>query len=173
MKMTESQKSPRRRGVFAVTPCKWEVQGRRATIGQALGYADVLATAFSHAMTYRPEDPEWGGADRFLLSHGHYAIAYYAALLEAGIIPEAELETAAPTTAACPRMSGMATYTRGWRCPAARWGRGCPLPSAMALRLQQKQSKAWVYNSMSDGGLDEGSTWEAAISAAHYGAGAT
>ena len=39
----------------------------------------------------------------------------------------------------------------------------------MALGLRQKQSKAWVYNSMSDGELDEGSTWEAAMSAAHYG----
>ncbi|STS81317.1 transketolase [Klebsiella pneumoniae] len=93
MKMTESQK---------VAAAAWrirryalqmgEVQGQ-GYIGQALGYADVLATAFSHAMTYRPEDPEWEGRDRFLLSHGHYAIAYYAALLEAGIIPEAELET--------------------------------------------------------------------------------
>lgn len=93
MKMTESQK---------VAAAAWrirryalqmgEVQGQ-GYIGQALGYADVLATAFSHAMTYRPEDPEWEGRDRFLLSHGHYAIAYYAALLEAGIIPEEELET--------------------------------------------------------------------------------
>ena len=122
MKMTESQKSPRRRGVFAVTPLQMgEVQGQ-GYIGQALGYADVLATAFSHAMTYRPEDPEWEGRDRFLLSHGHYAIAYYAALLEAGIIPEAELETYGSDDSRLP-MSGMATYTRGWRCPAARWGR--------------------------------------------------
>ncbi len=109
MKMTESQKSPRRRGVFAVTPCKWEVQA--GLYRRALGYADVLATAFSHAMTYRPEDPEWEGRDRFLLSHGHYAIAYYAALLEAGIIPEAELETYGSDDSRLP-MSGMATYTR-------------------------------------------------------------
>lgn len=129
MKMTESQK---------VAAAAWrirryalqmgEVQGQ-GYIGQALGYADVLATAFSHAMTYRPEDPEWEGRDRFLLSHGHYAIAYYAALLEAGIIPEAELETYGSDDSRLP-MSGMATYTRGWRCPAARWGRGCLSPSA-------------------------------------------
>ena len=128
MKMTESQKSPRRRGVFAVTPCKWGSAGA-GIYRPALGYADVLATAFSHAMTYRPEDPEWEGRDRFLLSHGHYAIAYYAALLEAGIIPEAELETYGSDDSRLP-MSGMATYTRGWRCPAARWGRGCLSPSA-------------------------------------------
>jgi hypothetical protein len=66
-----------------------EVQGQ-GYIGQALGWADVLAVAYRHAMTYRAGEPEWEGRDRFLLSHGHYAIAHYAALIEAGIIPEIE-----------------------------------------------------------------------------------
>ena len=60
-----------------------EVQGQ-GYIGQALGWADVLAVAYKHAMNLRPGDPEWSGRDRFLLSHGHYAIALYAALIEAG-----------------------------------------------------------------------------------------
>ena len=60
-----------------------EVQGQ-GYIAQALGVADILAVAYFHAMTYRPEDPEWEGRDRFLLSIGHYAIALYAALIEAG-----------------------------------------------------------------------------------------
>ena len=168
MKMTESQK---------VAAAAWrirryalqmgEVQGQ-GYIGQALGYADVLATAFSHAMTYRPEDPEWEGRDRFLLSHGHYAIAYYAALLEAGIIPEAELETYGSDASRLP-MSGMATYTPGMEMSGGSLGQGLSIAVGMALGLRQKQSKAWVYNSMSDGELDEGSTWEAAMSAAHYG----
>ncbi|HCA5695472.1 TPA: transketolase [Klebsiella pneumoniae] len=168
MKMTESQK---------VAAAAWrirryalqmgEVQGQ-GYIGQALGYADVLATAFSHAMTYRPEDPEWEGRDRFLLSHGHYAIAYYAALLETGIIPEAELETYGSDDSRLP-MSGMATYTPGMEMSGGSLGQGLSIAVGMALGLRQKQSKAWVYNSMSDGELDEGSTWEAAMSAAHYG----
>ncbi|KAA0482654.1 MULTISPECIES: transketolase [Klebsiella] len=168
MKMTESQK---------VAAAAWrirryalqmgEVQGQ-GYIGQALGYADVLATAFSHAMTYRPEDPEWEGRDRFLLSHGHYAIAYYAALLEADIIPEAELETYGSDDSRLP-MSGMATYTPGMEMSGGSLGQGLSIAVGMALGLRQKQSKAWVYNSMSDGELDEGSTWEAAMSAAHYG----
>ncbi|HDK6224375.1 TPA: transketolase [Klebsiella quasipneumoniae] len=144
-----------------------EVQGQ-GYIGQALGYADVLATAFSYAMTYRPEDPEWEGRDRFLLSHGHYAIAYYAALLEAGIIPEAELETYGSDDSRLP-MSGMATYTPGMEMSGGSLGQGLSIAVGMALGQRQKQSKAWVYNSMSDGELDEGSTWEAAMSAAHYG----
>ena len=54
-----------------------EVQGQ-GYIGQALGYADVLAVAYGHALDYRADDPQWEGRDRFLLSHGHYAIAFYA-----------------------------------------------------------------------------------------------
>src|ERR671927_1674607 len=69
-----------------------EVQGQ-GYIAQALGVADVLAVAYFHALRYRPEEPEWEGRDRFLLSIGHYAIALYAALLEASIIPEDELES--------------------------------------------------------------------------------
>src|SRR5437773_12401310 len=69
-----------------------EVQGQ-GYIAQALGIADVLAVAYFHALRYRPDDPEWEGRDRFLLSIGHYAIALYAALIEAGILPEDELET--------------------------------------------------------------------------------
>src|SRR4051812_48577882 len=64
-----------------------EVQGQ-GYIAQALGVADVLAVAYFHGMRYRPDAPEWEGRDRFLLSIGHYAIALYAALIEAGIVPE-------------------------------------------------------------------------------------
>ncbi|RVH98629.1 transketolase, partial [Sinorhizobium meliloti] len=67
-----------------------EVQGQ-GYVGQALGIADVLAVSYFHALTYRRQDPEWEGRDRFLLSIGHYAIALYAALIEAGILPEQEL----------------------------------------------------------------------------------
>ncbi|HBM2736417.1 TPA: transketolase, partial [Enterobacter hormaechei subsp. xiangfangensis] len=84
-----------------------EVQGQ-GYIGQALGYADVLATAFTHGMNLKPGEPEWEGRDRFLLSHGHYAIACYAALIEAGIVPEEELETYGADDSRLP-MSGMAT----------------------------------------------------------------
>ena len=88
-----------------------EVQGQ-GYIGQALGMAEILAVAYGHALNLRPKDPEWEGRDRFLLSHGHYAIAFYAALIEAGIVPEEELETYGGDDSRLP-MSGMATYTPG------------------------------------------------------------
>jgi transketolase len=69
-----------------------EVQGQ-GYIGQALGWADVLAVAYGHALNYRADDPDWQGRDRVLLSHGHNANAHYAALFDAGSIAEAELPT--------------------------------------------------------------------------------
>jgi transketolase len=88
-----------------------EVQGQ-GYIAQALGVADVLAVSYFHGMQFRPEDPEWEGRDRFLLSIGHYAIALYAALIEAGIIPEDEIRSYGSDDSRLP-MSGMAAYTPG------------------------------------------------------------
>lgn len=144
-----------------------EVQGQ-GYIGQALGLADALAVTWCHAMNLRPEDPEWEGRDRFLLSHGHYAIALYAALIEAGVIAEAELETYGSDDSRLP-MSGMATYTPGMEISGGSLGQGLTIAVGMALGLRLKGNPAFVYNSMSDGELDEGATWEAALSAAHHG----
>ncbi|MBO9647569.1 MAG: transketolase [Variovorax sp.] len=143
-----------------------EVQGQ-GYIGQALGWADVLAVAYGHALNYRPAEPEWEGRDRFLLSHGHYAIAFYAALIEGGIIQESELETYGSDDSRLP-MSGMATYTPGMEMSGGSLGQGLPIAVGMALGLRQKKNPAFVYVSMSDGELDEGSVWEAAMGAAHH-----
>ncbi|TXI62521.1 MAG: transketolase [Limnohabitans sp.] len=146
-----------------------EVQGQ-GYVGQALGYADVLAVAYGHAMNFRADDPDWADRDRFLLSHGHYAIAHYAAMIEAGIIPESELETYGSDDSRLP-MSGMATYTPGMEISGGSLGQGLPIAVGIALGLRHQKSPAFVYNSMSDGELDEGSVWEAAMSAAHHGLG--
>lgn len=143
-----------------------EVQGQ-GYIGQALGYADVLAVAYGHAMKFKSNDPEWDGRDRFLLSHGHYAIAHYAAMIEAGIISESELETYGSDDSRLP-MSGMAGYTPGMEISGGSLGQGLPIAVGIALGLRHQKNPAFVYNSMSDGELDEGSVWEAAMSAAHH-----
>ncbi|MGB6105046.1 MAG: transketolase [Pusillimonas sp.] len=144
-----------------------EVQGQ-GYIGQALGYADVLATAYLHAMNIDPSHPEWEGRDRFLLSHGHYAIALYAALIEAGVIDSEELSSYGSDDSRLP-MSGMASYTPGMEISGGSLGQGLSIAVGMALGLRQKGGKQFVYNSMSDGELDEGATWEAAMSASHHG----
>jgi len=143
-----------------------EVQGQ-GYIGQALDIADVLAASYFHAMKYRPEDPHWEERDRFLLSNGHYAIALYAALIEAGIIPAEELETYGSDDSRLP-MSGMASYTPGMEMSGGSLGLGLSIAVGIGLGLKRKNSDARVYTLFSDGELDEGSVWEAIMSAAHY-----
>jgi transketolase len=143
-----------------------EVQGQ-GYIGQAFGVADVLATSYFHALEYRPEDPEWEGRDRFLLSIGHYAIALYAALMEAGILPEDEIDTYGMDDSRMP-MSGMASYTPGMEITGGSLGQGLGIAVGMALGLKRKKNPAFVYNLMSDGELGEGSTWEAVMSATQW-----
>lgn len=143
-----------------------QVQGQ-GYVGQALGAADLLAVSYFHALNYRPEDPEWEQRDRFYLSIGHYAIALYAALIEAEIIPLDELETYGSDDSRLP-MSGMATYTPGMEITGGSLGHGLGIAVGACLGLKRKNSSAFVYNLLSDGELNEGSTWEAAMSASHW-----
>ena len=143
-----------------------EVQGQ-GYIGQALDIADVLAVAYFHAMKLRPDDPKWEGRDRFLLSNGHYAIALYAALIEAGVVPESELETYGSDDSRLP-MSGMASYTPGMEMSGGSLGQGLSIAVGHALGLKRKGSSSRVFTLFSDGELDEGAMWEAMMSAAHY-----
>ena len=116
-----------------------EVQGQ-GYIAQALGVADVLAVSYFHALRYRPEDPEWEGRDRFLLSIGHYAIALYAVLIEAGIVPADELETYGTDDSRLP-MSGMAAYTPGMEISGGSLGIGLGIAVGMCLGLRRKESR--------------------------------
>ncbi|WP_288026548.1 transketolase, partial [Arthrobacter sp.] len=143
-----------------------EVQGQ-GYVGQALGAADIFATVYASQLTYRAGQPDWPGRDRFLLSTGHYAIGHYAALAEAGIVPVEELESYGSDDSRLP-MSGMSTYTPGMEISGGSLGHGLSIAVGMALGLRHQGSSARVFNFLSDGELDEGSTWEAAMGAHHH-----
>src|SRR4029079_9693059 len=65
-------------------------------------------------------------------------------------------------------MSGMATYTPGMEMSGGSLGQGLTIAVGMALGLKLQGNPSCVYNSIADGELDEGSTWEAAMGAAHH-----
>jgi transketolase len=123
--------------------------------------------AYFHALRYRPDDPTWEERDRFFLSIGHYGIALYAALIEAGVLPREELETYGTDDSRLP-MSAMASYTPGVEITGGSLGHGLGIAVGACLGLKRKASGSFVYNLLSDGELDEGSTWEAALSAPHW-----
>lgn len=143
-----------------------EAQGQ-GYVGQALGAADMLACVYADQLRYRAEDPHWTERDRFLLSTGHYAIGLYAALAEAGIVDVGELDTYGCDDSRLP-MSGMASYTPGMEISGGSLGHGLTVAVGMALGLRHQGSNSRVFNFLSDGELDEGSTWEAAMGASHH-----
>ncbi|MER7335889.1 MULTISPECIES: transketolase [unclassified Micromonospora] len=143
-----------------------EAQGQ-GYVGQALGAADVLATVYVDQLRHRPDDVHWPERDRFLLSTGHYAIALYAALAEAGIVPVEELQTYGSDGSRLP-MSGMASYTPGMEISGGSLGHGLTVAVGMALGLRHQGRDARIINFLSDGELNEGSTWEAAMGATHH-----
>ncbi|MGP9782991.1 transketolase [Glutamicibacter sp. AOP12-B1-11] len=143
-----------------------EVQGQ-GYVGQALGAADMFASVYADQLAFRPAEPEWEDRDRFLLSTGHYAIGFYAALAEAGIVPVEELETYGSDDSRLP-MSGMSTYTPGMEISGGSLGHGLSIAVGMALGLRHQHKNQRIINFLSDGELDEGSTWEAAMGAEHH-----
>ena len=143
-----------------------EAQGQ-GYVGQALGAADMLAAVYADQLRYRADDPHWGGRDRFLLSTGHYAIGLYAALAEAGVISVEELDTYGCDGSRLP-MSGMASCTPGMEISGGSLGHGLTVAVGMAIGLRHQGSTSKVINFLSDGELDEGSTWEAAMGASHH-----
>jgi transketolase len=135
-------------------------------VGQGLGIADTLAALYFHELRYNPQDLGWVDRDRFLLSTGHYSIALWAALAECGILPMDELTTYGADDSRL-EMSTLDT-TPGVEMIGGSLGHGLGQGVGMALGLRHAKSPARVFVELSDGEMQEGSTWEAAMSASSF-----
>jgi transketolase len=135
-------------------------------IGQGLGIADALTALYFHELRYDPHNLGWAERDRFLLSTGHYSIALWAALAEAGVLPVEELVTYGADNSRL-EMSTLDT-TPGVEVIGGSLGHGLGQGVGQALGLRVDKSDSRVFVELSDGEMQEGSTWEAAMSASHF-----
>jgi transketolase len=135
-------------------------------IAQGLAIADCLAAVYFHELRYDPAAPDWQDRDRFVLSTGHYSIAMYAVLAEAGYIDPAELPSYGLNGSRLP----MSTFDDipGVEVVGGSLGHGLGQAVGMAMGLKMDGSPARVFCEFSDGELQEGSTWEAAMGAATF-----
>jgi transketolase len=135
-------------------------------VGQGLGIADVMAALYFHEMRWDPGNLRWPDRDRFVMSTGHYSIALWAALAEAGVFPMSEL----PTYGAHDSRLAMSTIdtTPGVEMIGGSLGHGLGQAIGMALGQRLRGSGARIFCELSDGELQEGATWEAAMSASHF-----
>jgi transketolase len=135
--------------------------------GGSLSAADIMTALYFKVLRHDPRNPQWSERDRFVLSKGHAAPILYAALAEAGYFPVAELATLRKLDS---RLQGHADrkFTPGVEMSAGSLGMGLSFAIGVALasRLDSKTYRTYVL--LSDGECEEGQTWEAALSAAHF-----
>lgn len=140
-----------------------------AHLGGSLSLAELLAGLYVGTIQYQADDPTWEGRDRIILSKGHAALALYPALTEAGIIPAKELSTFKQDGS---RLGGHPTLNGlpGIEFASGSLGQGLSLGIGVCLALKRKNNhSSRVYVILGDGECDEGSIWEAAASASHFG----
>lgn len=135
-------------------------------VGQGLDAADILTALYFHEMRFDPQRLNWPERDRFLLSTGHYAIVLFAALAELGVFPEEELASYGANESRL-EMASCET-TPGVEITGGSLGHGLSQAVGMALGSRLSGRNFRVFNFLSDGELQEGATWEAAMAAAHH-----
>jgi len=135
--------------------------------GGSLSAVEIITTLYWRIMRFKPADPDWKDRDRFILSKGHAAPVLYAVLAECGYFPRSELGTLRQLDS---HLQGHAdrTVTHGVEMSSGSLGQGLSFAVGCALagRLDVKSYR--IYALLSDGECDEGQTWEAAMSAAHF-----
>jgi len=135
-------------------------------VGGDMSVLDILTTLFFAVLRVDPEKPGRPDRDRFVLSKGHTAGALYTTLAAAGFFPAAELATfAAP-------MSALNGHPNRLKVPGVETntgplGHGLPIAVGMAVAGRLDASDRHVYVVLGDGELQEGSNWEAAMTAGH------
>ena len=136
-------------------------------IGGDFSVTDVLVTLYGAVLDVDPTAPDKPERDRFILSKGHCAGALYSTLAHCGFFALSELETfAAPLSA----LNGHPNRAKvpGVETNTGPLGHGFPVAvgHAIAAKLQGSPRRTFVV--LGDGELQEGSNWEAAMTASHY-----
>lgn len=130
-------------------------------VGGPLSAADLfVGLYFADVFRYRPQEPNWSERDRFVLSCGHYAPAWYAVLAEAGYFSLDQLATIRTDGS---RLQGHPSRRHAdfVEVSTGSLGQGLSVGLGMALGLRFDQSPARVWVMASDAEFQEGQTWEA------------
>lgn len=136
-------------------------------IGGALSCADILAVLYGETLRISPDNPTDPKRDRFLLSKGHVALALYAVLAECGFISRDEMMSFEA------RGSDYQTHVamdlqKGIEISSGSLGWGLSIGVGCALSAKKKGESYRTFVLMGDGECNEGSVWEAAMSAARF-----
>jgi transketolase len=141
--------------------------GARGHIGSSLSLIEIMRVLYDDILRFRADDPGWEERDRCILSKGHGCIAQYVMLAETGFFAHAVLDTF------CRRDSILGGHPEAGKVPGVEastgaLGHGLPIGVGRAMGLRIKGSAARVFVVTGDGEINEGSVWEAALSASKH-----
>jgi transketolase len=136
--------------------------------GGTLSAADLIAVLFFHKLRLRPEQPDWPGRDRFVLSKGHCIPIVYAAMAKLGFFDEKQLMTLRDLGSP---LQGHPDRTRlpGIEASTGSLGQGLSVAAGVALAGRLDEADWRVYCMMGDGEQQSGHIWEAAMFAGRHG----
>ncbi|MCR4818298.1 MAG: transketolase [Fretibacterium sp.] len=136
-------------------------------LGGGLSCADILALLYGKVLNVSPESPLMPSRDRFLLSKGHVALAHYAALAEVGFITRDEMMSFETSGGQFPTHEVM-NPSKGIETSSGSLGYGLSIGVGIALNAKRKGEQYRTYVLLGDGECNEGTVWEAAMSASRF-----
>jgi transketolase len=141
--------------------------GARGHIGSSLSLIEIMRVLYDNILDYRAAMPDWPDRDRCILSKGHGCIAQYVMLAEKGFFPLDVLDTF------CRRDSILGGHPEAGKIPGVEastgaLGHGLPIGVGRALGVRIHGRDARVFVITGDGEINEGSVWEAALSASKH-----
>lgn len=137
-------------------------------LGGSFSAVEILVELYWEVMRIRPEEPGWTERDRFVLSKGHACPALYSVLAHRGYFDPVELGSLRKLGS---RLQGHPSmkHLPGLDSSTGSLGHGLSISCGLAQGLRLDGLPARTYCLLGDGELQEGSVWEAAMSASHFG----
>lgn len=141
--------------------------GGRGHIGSSMSLIEILRVLYDEVLRFRVGEPNWAERDRCILSKGHGCLALYALLADKGFFPAEALRSF------CRVGSFLGGHPEASKIPGVEastgaLGHGLSIGVGMALSQRMARRDARVFVVMGDGEINEGSVWEAAMSAAKH-----
>jgi len=135
--------------------------------GGSLSCVDILNVLYNEILNVNPGNFNDPDRDRYIQSKGHSVEALYVVLADRGFFPESDLETL------CGYQSHYIGHptrkVNGIEQNTGALGHGLSISAGVALAGKMDKKSYRVFTLLGDGELPEGSNWEAALTAAHYG----
>ena len=137
---------------------------QRGHLGATFSLIEIIRVLYDDILKYDPGKPDWKNRDRFILSKGHGCLALYVVLSDKGFFPEEELWKFCKADGI---LGGHPDYEKvpGVEASTGALGHGLSIGIGFAVNAIFEKASHRIFVVLGDGECNEGSVWEAAMSA--------